>query len=268
MDNLFSIGQVSKIYNISKQTLIFYHKKGLLTPSFINNNNGYRYYSFKDLYILDNILLLKEVGVQLKDINKYIKNRDATFAKKLLIEQDNILKNKIKNLKNVKSKLNYKIQFISDYEVEPVISNIEDIHTISIDVPQPYNIDTIDIVNKTLITYMYKNQIKNSFSLGVTIDIKDVLNENFLKQKTAFYICDKKEKSELYKCINKGIYGVIYHKGAYEDIVITYKKLLQYVAFYNYEVIGDSIELCLIDGALEKLEKNYITKILIPIKKQ
>lgn len=37
-------GQVSKIFNISKDTLRYYDKMGLLKPE-INKSNGYRYYS-------------------------------------------------------------------------------------------------------------------------------------------------------------------------------------------------------------------------------
>src|SRR5699024_2824457 len=45
MENLFSIGEVSKYQNISKQTLIFYDKIGLFRPAYVDPDNGYRYRS-------------------------------------------------------------------------------------------------------------------------------------------------------------------------------------------------------------------------------
>lgn len=47
MKNLFSIGEVSKYQNISKQTLIYYDKIGLFRPAYVDPDNGYRYYSPK-----------------------------------------------------------------------------------------------------------------------------------------------------------------------------------------------------------------------------
>ena len=45
MENLFSIGEVARYQNISKQTLIFYDKIGLFRPAYVDPHNGYRYYS-------------------------------------------------------------------------------------------------------------------------------------------------------------------------------------------------------------------------------
>lgn len=45
MKNRYKISELAKIANISKQTLIFYHKKGILVPEYIDGVNEYRYYS-------------------------------------------------------------------------------------------------------------------------------------------------------------------------------------------------------------------------------
>ena len=45
MEDYFSIGELSRYQNISKQTLIFYDKLGLFQPAYVDPNNGYRYYT-------------------------------------------------------------------------------------------------------------------------------------------------------------------------------------------------------------------------------
>ena len=45
MNDLFTIGEISKHQNISRQTLIFYDKIGLFRPAYVDPENGYRYYS-------------------------------------------------------------------------------------------------------------------------------------------------------------------------------------------------------------------------------
>ena len=42
-----TIGQMTKLNNITEQTLRLYDKIGLLKPHIINKENGYRYYSIK-----------------------------------------------------------------------------------------------------------------------------------------------------------------------------------------------------------------------------
>lgn len=51
--NLFSIGEVSKIKDITIKTLRYYHKIGILTPKVIDENTGYRYYSIDQFIYID-----------------------------------------------------------------------------------------------------------------------------------------------------------------------------------------------------------------------
>lgn len=43
----YRIGEVSQVSGVSKDTLHFYSKIGLLVPDYIDANNQYRYYSLK-----------------------------------------------------------------------------------------------------------------------------------------------------------------------------------------------------------------------------
>ncbi|WP_204593463.1 MerR family DNA-binding transcriptional regulator [Clostridium sardiniense] len=42
--NLLSIGEVSKIKEVTIKALIYYHKVGILIPKYIDDAIGYRYY--------------------------------------------------------------------------------------------------------------------------------------------------------------------------------------------------------------------------------
>lgn len=44
--NFFYASDLAQLYNISKQTLIFYDKKDLFKPDYVDSN-GYRMYSLK-----------------------------------------------------------------------------------------------------------------------------------------------------------------------------------------------------------------------------
>ena len=59
--DFYTSGQFAKKANVTLRTIRFYDKKGILKPSF-RNNNGNRYYTDEDLVKLQQILLLKYMG--------------------------------------------------------------------------------------------------------------------------------------------------------------------------------------------------------------
>ena len=80
MKNMFSIGEVSKCQNISKQTLIFYDKIGLFQPAYVDPNNGYRYYSANQIDYLDTILIMKKIGFSLSEIKKHMQHYNISSS--------------------------------------------------------------------------------------------------------------------------------------------------------------------------------------------
>ena len=68
MKDMFSIGELARYQNISKQTLIFYDKIGLFRPAYVDPDNKYRYYKASQIDYLDTILIMKEMGFSLAEI--------------------------------------------------------------------------------------------------------------------------------------------------------------------------------------------------------
>lgn len=64
---LIRSGQFAGMAKVSVRTLHYYEKIGLLKPSFIAEN-GYRYYSDDDLFKLQRIIALKNLGLRLDEI--------------------------------------------------------------------------------------------------------------------------------------------------------------------------------------------------------
>jgi len=67
----YSIKDVSKIFGLSIYTIRFYDKEGLL-PFVSRNKSGNREFTESDLDLLKVICCLKNSGMQIKDIKKYI----------------------------------------------------------------------------------------------------------------------------------------------------------------------------------------------------
>lgn len=64
----FRIGQFAHICQVTAKTLRFYAEIGLLEPSVIDPQTGYRYYTMNQLPRLNRILTLKDLGLSLDEI--------------------------------------------------------------------------------------------------------------------------------------------------------------------------------------------------------
>lgn len=73
-EQLYSIGNVSKLTGISVQALRHYDSIDLVKPSYINEQTGYRYYSYNQLHIVDRIKYLRKLGFSLGEIEKALKS--------------------------------------------------------------------------------------------------------------------------------------------------------------------------------------------------
>ena len=84
---MFRIGQLASIYKISGKTLRYYDELGLLRPKYVDETTGYRYYTSSQIPILNEIFLLKEMGLSLKEITYLMKeeiDKDHTLLKGVL----------------------------------------------------------------------------------------------------------------------------------------------------------------------------------------
>lgn len=71
----YTVNQLAKVSGVTVRTLHFYDEVGLLKPSFVAEN-GYRYYQEKELLILQQILFLRELGFELKQIQHIMNSGD------------------------------------------------------------------------------------------------------------------------------------------------------------------------------------------------
>ena len=93
MDNFYvSPTEFASVSGVSRQTLIFYEKKGIFLPAY-KNEKGYRFYLMSQLDIIATIQSLQKIGLSLEEIKDYIEHRNAQSTYELF-------SNKINNLKS------------------------------------------------------------------------------------------------------------------------------------------------------------------------
>lgn len=70
-EELFQIGEITKILGVTRKTLFVYEDRGLLTPAVKDEESGYRYYSVDNMTRIRSIRSLQVLGLSLKEIATY-----------------------------------------------------------------------------------------------------------------------------------------------------------------------------------------------------
>lgn len=113
MKTLFTIGETAKLMGISVQALRYYNKRGVLNPSYINPDSGYRYYSYKQLHFINRIKYLQSLGLSLSEIADIICSDDIG----VLLERLNALKEQaaldLRSVQNRYEDINWYIDYFS-----------------------------------------------------------------------------------------------------------------------------------------------------------
>lgn len=264
----YTIGELAKIFNISTQTLRYYHKLGLFSPIEREDNN-YRSYSSNQFQELRTILYLKDIGVSLKNIKKYKDKKDLNYLYEILeIRRQNIEK-EIKTLESLNKSIESSLKDIgvslSNDKIDcPKIKYFDNRRVYLIHKNFGHGQIADEIEN--LIEKIYKDKASNIDlrvrSLGTIVSYNNLLKGNYLKYSGIFMVQDKSSWEHLI-VFPKGKYASIYHKGDYDSIGASYEKLISFVKEEGYKIKSFAIELALIDIKLSIDPKDYITEIQI-----
>lgn len=74
-NKLYSIGEVSKLCNISTKALRFYDKIGVIAPDEVGEN-GYRYYTLDTILRIPILKYYKQMGFRLEEMQGLVKGGD------------------------------------------------------------------------------------------------------------------------------------------------------------------------------------------------
>lgn len=70
-----SIGKFAELNCVSERMLRHYQSKGLLEPSYVDDSNGYRYYSIEQCATIDMIAEFQGIGFSIDEIKTILENR-------------------------------------------------------------------------------------------------------------------------------------------------------------------------------------------------
>ncbi len=273
MENLFSIGELSRYQNISKQTLIFYDKIGLFRPAYVDPDNGYRYYSASQIDYLDTILIMKKIGFSLSEIREHMQNYNIDSSLVALRKQLTVIDSRIEELRLIRSRLQHrceqmeKAKIYREKENGVVIEEMNARYILFQEVERPYSLREISIATKKCFAEAFQKQLPIFFQSGVTVPLNRIREERFTEAALAFLPIERTDRAGNIRELPAGTCASIYHVGDYLSIGSSYRKILHYCEAHSWQIVSDSYEFCINDYITTHDEAEYITKIMFYVEK-
>ena len=265
----FTIGEFSRITSLSIKTLRLYHEKDLLLPAEVDKFTGYRYYNQANYETARSIKILKNFDFTLAEIKEMLEECDD--------EADLLPQLQVK-LKEVQHKMQRYLE---------ISRSLEDIITFerehAMNGKQEFEVEEKQVDTLLIAGYRMKGQYqdvgKGFARLGKALG--RYING---KAMTLYYDCEYKEDgADFEPCFPvrkgsdsdgisvrelKGGKGItLIHKGPYESLSESYKKLFAYINEKGIKTILPSREVYLKGPGMifKGNPKNYLTEIIIMV---
>ena len=267
MKDYYKIGEISKIYGIGRDSLMYYEDIGILKP--FRDKNGYRMYKLSDIWRLNLIKELRSLNFPMKKIKEYLDDRNIESTKEILNKEIILIDEKIEELLSYKQNIMKRLDTINDelrnlklYEIDLVYINkrkdLELNANITKDEEFDFLIQKLQKDYENRFTILGNNNIGSSFCLD---KIKQGIYNEF---KSVF--CFLEDEEEIYNIIfNEGYYLTLTYKGEYKNNKHHINKMFKYIEEKGYKIISDPIEIYKIDIHETEDINEFITEIQIPV---
>ncbi len=266
----FSIGEFSKMTSLSIKSLRLYHEKELLIPAEVDKFSSYRYYNETNYEQAKSIKILKAFDFTLAEIKEMLD--DCDDESELLPQLEKKLKeieSKIRRYHEISSSIEKLIQFErestmtdnKEFEVEE--KDLETILIAGYRMKGKYQ----DVGNG--ITLLYKKLGGQINGKCMTLYYDGEYKENDADFEPCFPVRKGKDEDGISVRELKGGKSVsLIHKGPYETLGDSYKKIYAYLNEKGYKTKLPSREVYIKGPGwiFKGNPKNYLTEIQLLIK--
>lgn len=269
-DALFSIGEIAKLFHMNIRTLRYYDDVGILKPAYVNQETNYRYYSTDQFERLNTIRYLRALDVPLAKIAEFFEEKDVDTMLSLFIEQREKVKERKLQLERIESKIANRIEQIEDalsadfgrikvktlpprriVLLEKSFTPTDDLEPLIRDLSKDHALDDAIFLGK----------------VGMSISKQNLLERRFTSFSSIFIVVE--EEDDTTYCdgvLPKGAYLTIQYQGTHKDAPPYYALLMDYLREQDLQVVGDSVEITLIDAGMTNDASKFTTELQVPFR--
>jgi len=286
--DIFTIGQMAQICDVTTKQLRHYDINNILRPAVIDDETGYRYYSYNQI---EEILLIKELrymGVSLKTIAALLHDRNLDTLRDELEHNVRLARAEINEAQR---KLDQTIDALLR-----VTRAMELIFRTQDTAAEDAVIRLVEFAPRTVISTRYENYwhidkmftprraelyaIADKFGLTVTgpnlaifhgnFNYKDQFSDEAGKSRGDLETCFAVQESDS-KCPNLRTLGGFsavssVYVGPYAAMQPRYEAMEKWAEEHGYELSGISLEEYISGATMTKQAKDFVTRLYLPLK--
>lgn len=274
MKKYLSISEMAKYAGISRRTLIYYDQINLFKPVRVGEN-GYRYYGIEQYFELDVILLLKNIGMPLEEIQAFLKNRNVDYAVQEFYRQRAKVDQQIEELKHIRSSLDSYIkryETLKNFDLESITLSYREAESFVISdiIDSVDGMDSVEIYGRFYSSVDSKD-LFSGYPIGFLVEGAAFYEENFHAAPYRALVKIPDERLPLYqsqKIVTRpsGYYVSGFIRDEIHYINIFNNRFRNYLKENHLVLDGDIWELLWQDEATSEHPEDQIFEVLIPVK--
>lgn len=258
MEGLYTISEMAGIFDVSRQTLIYYDKIGLFHPACVNAK-GYRFYSPTQIPFMRLICMLRDMGMELDEIARLSSEKDAGLMAKTLRERRDALDEEMAALDAERACVQERLAFYDDmsywreHEGTPQLKSFPERYVLS----EPYPADAArdrSMLHCTLMRAIRSMRqgagAKPMRGWGTLLRREDFRSEDPIAGAEAFVVISKgahTARMDRVRVLPEGIYLCISRWGMpYDPKGI--RQALGYIDDHGLIPTGDAFDFCYLDA--------------------
>lgn len=274
-EGLLQIGEVAKLSHISVGSLRHYEKLGLLTPEYVDESSGYRYYSIRQFECLNTIRYLRVLGMSLPEIAGFMQNRNLEKIQEMLCQQKAEVSRRQEELRRVERKIDNRLQQIHD-----ALSAEKNKITLKKQPPRRIAWLRTDLSIESYQDPKFEASIRQLEQqqdeavvflgkVGVGIPKEWLDSGRYDRYGMVFLILDEEDKyAGDVEELPSETCATIRFQGSHMDASAYYERLCGYIEEQGWRINGFSKEVTLIDFGFTNDPGQFVTEIQIPVDAQ
>ncbi|SDF80036.1 DNA-binding transcriptional regulator, MerR family [Fontibacillus panacisegetis] len=274
---MLSIGEFSKICEVSTKTLRYYEEIGLIHPDEINPDNGYRYYSIKQLEKMLFINRLKSYYFSLEEIKVILELEKDQSEEKLHTALNRKRREINEKLNAFECTLKQMSTDILNLEKGiPIMSYLNRIDVQLVET-KPMNIlfmrqmmssDDYASGYGTYFSRLYEKIASEKLTLlGTPMTIYHSPEYNPVGNDTEFAI-PIEETIKGTRALSEGFCARSVVEGSYSELTSVFVKLREWVEKEGYEMVNSPYEIYITNPNQANMDTDMITEVYFPVKKK
>lgn len=267
---LFSIGDVAKLFHISVSSLRHYEQAGLLSPEWTDPATGYRYYSTRQFEVLNTIRYLRALDMPLSQIGDFLKNRDIDrIEEKLRLQKQAVIQKQLE-LQRIERKIDNRLRQLHTARTCE-LGTIELVRApqtriVWIDAPMKIHgfldmeipIRQLDKSGTEGLVFLGK--------VGVGISAEHLLLGEFTHYDGVFLVLDDDDQYDgSTLTLPEATCARIRFRGSHTEAPAQYARLIAFIQERKMNIAGFSREITMIDYGITGDTDKFVTEIQLPV---